>query len=150
MVAEIWASVMSSFVDQLVANKAEEGASKGEKIFQITNAMKFHAKRKLLIKWLHTIGTGHNVDRLIFNWKMVCKDHFTEQYFKKDFETFIAGQFVYRHQATDAIAPRKSPESFAFKCFQIPPKTSLFRYSFRLIPYNIQALISNIKYFFRA
>ena len=42
---------MSSFVDQLVAlNKAEEGASKGEKIFQITNAMKFPAKRKLLIK----------------------------------------------------------------------------------------------------
>ena len=60
-------------------NKAGEGASKGKKIFQITNATKFPEKRELPIKWLHTIGgwgfieTGHNVDRLIFNRKIVCE-----------------------------------------------------------------------------
>ena len=29
----------------------------GKKIFQITNATKFPAKRELPIKWIHTIGT---------------------------------------------------------------------------------------------
>ncbi len=54
MVAEIWASVISSFVDQLVAlNKAEEGASKGEKIFQITNAMKFPVLHSMYCEYLH-------------------------------------------------------------------------------------------------
>ena len=78
-------------------NKAGEGASNGKKIFQITNATKFPAKRELPIKWLHTIGgwgfieTGHNVDRLIFNRKIVCEDHFTEQYFKKDVEYSLLG-----------------------------------------------------------
>ena len=41
-------------------NKAEEGASKRGKIFQITNGTKFHAKCELPIKLLHTrpyIGT---------------------------------------------------------------------------------------------
>ena len=38
-------------------NKAGEGALNGKKNFQITNATKFPAKRDLLIKWLHTIGT---------------------------------------------------------------------------------------------
>ena len=72
-------------------NKAGEVALKGEKIFQITIAMKFPAKRELPIKWLHTIGTCNNADRLIhndriFNRKIICEDHFTEQYFKKDVE----------------------------------------------------------------
>ena len=77
-------------------NKAGEGASKGEKIFQITNAMKFHAKRELPVKWLHTIGTGHKCgstffnDR-IFNRKIVCEGHFTEHYFKKDVELALLG-----------------------------------------------------------
>ena len=35
-------------------NKAEEGASKREKTFQITNGTKFHAKCELPIKSLHT------------------------------------------------------------------------------------------------
>ena len=95
-------------------NKAGEGASKGEKIFQITNAMKFHAKRELPVKWLHTIGTGHKCGQ-------------------KGCGTGIAGQFMHRHQATDTIAPWKAPESFAVKRAQLPPKTFLFRYSFRLI-----------------
>ena len=94
-------------------------------------------------KWLHTIGTCHNVDRLIFNdrifnLKIVCEDHF-----QKGCGTCIAGQFVHRHQAMDAIAPRKAPESFAVKRAQVPPKTFLFRYSFRLIPYNIQVISSS-------
>ena len=35
-------------------NNAEEGASKRDKIFQITNGTKFHAKCELPIKLLHT------------------------------------------------------------------------------------------------
>ena len=35
-------------------NNAEEGASKREKISQITNGTKFHAKCELPIKLLHT------------------------------------------------------------------------------------------------
>ena len=54
--------------------------------------MKFPAKRELPIKWLHNIRTCHNVDhRLISNRKIVCEDHFTEQYFKKDAEHSLLG-----------------------------------------------------------
>ena len=39
---------------------------KRERFFQIPNATKSPAKRELAIKWLHNIGTGHNVDRFFF------------------------------------------------------------------------------------
>ena len=41
------------------------------------NANKFSAKRKLAMKWLHNIGTGHTVETFNFNRKMVCQDHVT-------------------------------------------------------------------------
>ena len=41
------------------------------------NANKFSAKRKLAMKWLHNIGTGHTVEKLNFNRKKVCQDHVT-------------------------------------------------------------------------
>ena len=52
------------------------------------------------------IETGHNVD--LFNRKIVCEDHFTEQYFKKDLEHSLLG-----NSCTD-IKPRtrSSPGQF--------------------------------------
>ena len=47
-------------------DRAGDGSVKGE-IF--LNANKFHAKRKLAMKWLHNIFN--------FNRKMVCQDHVT-------------------------------------------------------------------------
>ena len=70
-------------------NKAG-GVSKGKRFFQIPNAMKFPANRSA-VKWLHNIGTGHNVHRFNFHRKVICKDHFTEQSFKKDVEYSLLG-----------------------------------------------------------
>ena len=47
--------------------------------------------------------------------------------FQKGCATCIAGQFVHRHQAMDAISPRKAPENVAVKRAHLPPKTFLFR-----------------------
>ena len=72
---------------------------------------KFPAKRKLAIKWLHNIGTGHNVDRFNFHRKVVCEDHFTEQSFKKDVEHSLLGLPERKHLKKDVV-----PDKLVLDC----------------------------------
>ena len=46
-------------------NKAGEGASNGKKIFQITNATKFPAKRELPINGFTLLGDGDSLKLVI-------------------------------------------------------------------------------------
>ena len=106
-------------------NKAGEGAGKGKRFFQIQNATKFPAKCDLAIKWLHNIGTGHTVDKLNFQRKVVSEDLFTEQCFKKDVKHVLLGlpeqrllkedavptKFVHRQQTQDSFVAAREQRS---------------------------------------
>ena len=97
----------------------------GTNIFQITNATTFPAKRELFIKWLHCCN-GHNVD--LFNRKIVCEDHFTEQYFKKDLGHSLLG-----NSCTDIKQrTRSSPGQFhtvTVKRAQLSPNMFFFYFA---------------------
>ena len=104
-------------------NKAGEGASKGKKIFQIKIPCETRAALMASHYWngdsLELVTKTHNVDQLVFNRKIVFEDHFTERYFKKRCGALIVVQFVHRHQATDAIAPRQFSHCHSQTCSAI-------------------------------
>lgn len=94
------------------ANKKSD--KDGKSFFKIPDAKKYPWERERAIKWLHNIGTGHDVDKFKFNGnQVVCQDHFEPHCFKKDLAAewfdFVPGRKELLKNAVPTIFVHKRP-----------------------------------------